>query len=70
MKAIVRAVQIQIRLLVISALIIIMPQLVVDGHKVVGVDFDAHFDAQIIDIVDIPCGGMTNDFAIGWFDKL
>ena len=47
-----------------------MAKLVVDGGEVVGVLFDAHLDAQIIDIVDVPGRGMAHHFAVSRFGKL
>jgi hypothetical protein len=32
-----------------------MTKLVVDGDKIIAVDLDAHLDAQIVDIGDVPC---------------
>ena len=60
----------QIALLVVSALVIVMPKLMVDGDKVAGVDLDAHFDPQIVDIINIPRACMANNFAVGWFQEL
>ena len=64
METVIRAVQIEQRLLVIDALIVVMAKLMVDRHKVAGVDLGAHLDAQIILIVEVPGAGMADDFTI------
>ena len=47
-----------------------MAKLMVDGHKISAIDLDAHFDAQIIDIINIPSRSVADDFAIGRLDEL
>ncbi len=36
----------------------------VDGDEVLGVDLDAHLDAQIVDVVDVPGARVTHDVAV------
>src|SRR3546814_19264634 len=51
-EAVVRAVQIEERLFVIGALVIIVAEFVVDGGEVVGIHLDAHLAADIVLVVD------------------
>src|SRR3546814_3086823 len=50
-------------LLIIGALVIIVAELVMDGHEVVGIDLRAHLDPEIVDIVHVPGGGVADDLA-------
>ena len=63
-EAVIRAVLEQEVLLVVGALVEVVAQLVVDGLEIVRVDLDAHLDAQVVDVVDVPGRGMTDDVAI------
>jgi hypothetical protein len=45
---------VEVRLLVVGPLVIIVTQLVVNGPEVFFIDIDAHLDAQVFDLVDIP----------------
>ena len=45
-------------------------QFVVNGGEVVIVHLDAHFHAQIINIVDVPGRRMANHFAVAGMHKL
>jgi hypothetical protein len=63
-KSIVSAVSKKNGLIVVGALIEVVTKLVVDRIEVLGGDVDAHLDAQIIDIIDIPGARMTNDVTI------
>ena len=47
-----------------------MAQFVVDGHEIAGIDLDAHFDAQVIDIVQIPGRSVADNVAVTRFQKL
>ena len=69
-KAVVGAVAEEEGLLVVGALIHVVAQLVVDGGEVVGVDLDAHLYAEVVDVIDVPCGGVADDFAIAGLDEL
>ena len=69
MKSTIRARPIQVALLIVGPLIIVVPQFVMDGHEIVGVALDAHLDAKIIDIVEIPRRRMTDDIASFGFDE-
>ena len=44
--------------------------LVMDGGEVVGVDLDAHLYAEVVDVIDVPCGGVADDLAIARLDEL
>ncbi len=52
------------RLLVVGALVEVVPELVVDRDEVLGVDLDAHLDAQVVDAVDVPGAGVADDVAV------
>ena len=65
MKAIVRAVLEQEWLILIRALIKVVPQFVMDGYKIFRPNLDAHFDTNIVLIVDVPGAGMANHVPIG-----
>ena len=56
-------VQIKIGLSLVRPLVIIVSELVVDGHEVVAVDLGAHLDPQIVLIVEVPGRGMADHFA-------
>ncbi len=64
MEAVVGAVAEDHRQLVVGALIVVVPELVVDRREVLGVDVDAHLDAQVIDAVHVPGTGVTHHFAV------
>ena len=70
MEAVVGAVQIEIGVLVVGALIVIVPKLVVDGDEVVAIDLGAHLDAQIVLTVDIPGRCVADDLAAFGADDL
>ena len=70
MEAVVGAVAEHEGLLVVGALIHVVAFLVVDGGEVVGVDLDAHLYAEVVDVVDVPGGGVADDVAIAGLDEL
>ena len=70
MKAVIRAVQMQIILLVIGALVIIMAEFVVDGNEIARVNLDAHFNPEIIFLIHVPRRCVADDFAVFWFQEL
>ena len=41
-----------------------------NSHEVVCVDLDAHFDAKVFHIVDVPSRCVADHFAVRWLDKL
>src|SRR4029450_2195266 len=45
-------------------LIEVVPQLVMDRGEVLGRLVDAHLDAQVAEVVDVPGAGVTHDLAI------
>ncbi len=49
----------------VGPLVEVVAQLVVDRHEVLGVDLDAHLDAQVVDPVDVPGAGVADDVAVG-----
>jgi hypothetical protein len=69
-EAIIGTIEMQHVLLVIGALVVIMPQLVVDRGEVVSIHLDAHLDADIVLVVDIPGAGMAHDLAVGRLHEL
>src|SRR5579884_3338307 len=69
METIIRAVLEKWRLLFVSALIKVMSKLVVDGDKVLVLHPNAHLQADIILLVDVPCAGVANNIAVFWFKE-
>ena len=63
-EAVVGAVAEQERLLVVGALVVVVAQLVVDGDEVLAVDLDAHLDAQVVVVVDVPGAGVADHLAV------
>ena len=63
-EAVIGAVAEQERLLVIGALIEVVTQLVMDGREILACNIDAHFDAQVFYVVDVPGAGVTHHLAI------
>jgi hypothetical protein len=53
-ESVVGAVAEQQRQLVVGALIKVVTQLMMDGREILGVDLDAHLDAQIVVVVYVP----------------
>ena len=70
MKSVVRPALVNKRLLVVGSLIIVVAQFMMDHHEVLIVYFNAHLDAQIFLIIDVPRGRMTHHFAIARFREL
>src|SRR5262245_48384737 len=64
MKTIVGAVTIQHRLMVVGALVKIVSQLVMNGTEVFCRDLNAHLDADVVNVVNIPGAGMANHFIV------
>ena len=63
-KAVVGAVAEEHRLPLVGALVEVVSQLVVDGGEVFGGRLDAHLDAQVVQVVDVPGVGVAHDLAI------
>ena len=59
----------QERLLLVGALIEVVSQLVVDGDEIFAADLDAHFQAQVVEVVDVPGAGVADDFAVLRLDE-
>ena len=70
MKAVVGTVAKQVGLLVVGALVEVVAQLMVDGGEVIGADFDAHFDAEVVGRIEVPRGGVADDFGIAGMHEL
>src|ERR1035437_4478891 len=70
MESVVRAIAKQEWLLVIRALVEVVPEFVMDGGEIVGVDLDAHFHAQIVGRINIPCRRVAHYFAVARMHKL
>ena len=68
-EAVVGAIAEEEGLLVIGALIVVVAELVIDGEEILAGRLDAHLDAQIIDVVDVPRRGVTHDIAIAGFGE-
>src|SRR5262249_61191154 len=67
MKSIICTIHKKIWLVLVCALVKVMPQLVMNGDEIFIADLDAHLDANIILVVDVPCGRMTNNVPISRF---
>ena len=57
------------RELVVGPLVVVVAQLVVDRLEVLGVDLDAHLDAQVVDVVDVPGARVADHVAVGGLGK-
>src|SRR3954462_6739859 len=64
MKAVVRAVSQNDRQRAIGTLVEVVTELVMDRREILGVHVDAHLDAHVALIVDIPRARVADDFAI------
>ena len=53
----------------IGALVEVVPELVVNRREVFGSHVDAHLDAQIVFVVDVPGARVADDFAIARLDE-
>ena len=42
----------------------------VDSYKIIRVHLDAHLDAKVFNIIDVPRRCVADHFAVGWLDKL
>ena len=54
---------------VVRALVEVVAELVVDRREILRRLIDAHLDAQIVDVVDVPGAGVTHDFAVARLDE-
>ena len=52
------------RLLVVGALIEVVAQLVVNREEVFAGDLDAHLDAEVVDVIDVPGAGVADHVAV------
>ncbi len=57
-------------LILVSALIIVVPELVIDHLELVVGLLDTHLDAQVVAAVEVPGAGVTDDVAVARFCKL
>ena len=64
-EAVVGAVQEEVGLLAVGALVEVVAQLVVDGDEVLARDLDAHLDAEVLVVVHVPGGGVAHHVAVG-----
>src|SRR5690349_14131070 len=46
-----------------------MAKFVMDGDKIFIANLNAHFDADVVFVVDVPSAGVADDVTIGWFDE-
>ncbi len=58
------------RLVAIGALVIVVAEFVVDRGEVLIVDVDAHLDADVFVVIDVPGGSVADDFAIAGLHEL
>ena len=64
MEAVVGAVLEEEGLVAIGHLVVVVAQFVMDGDKVVGGGLEAGLDAHVALVVDVPCAGMADHFAV------
>ena len=64
MKAVVRAILKQEWLILVSALVKVVPEFVMDGNEIFIANLNAHFDTNIVFVVDVPGAGVTDNIAI------
>ena len=50
--------------LLVGALVEVVAQLVVDGDEVLAGDLDAHLEAEVVDVVDVPGAGVADHVAV------
>ena len=65
MEAVVRALLIKHRELVVRVEVIVVPELVVDGDEVFLIDLHTHLDAKVVVVGEVPRAGVTHDLVIG-----
>ena len=64
MEAVVGAALEEEGLVLIGALVEIVAQFVVDGDEVFAADLDAHLQAKIVEVVDVPCAGVADHVTV------
>src|SRR6185369_115306 len=64
METIVRAVAENEWLIFIGALVEVVTEFVMDRPEIFVGRLDTHLDPKVFDVVDIPCAGVANDFAV------
>ena len=64
-EAVIGAVLEQERLILVGALVEVVAEFVVNGDEVFAAHLDAHLDAQIVFVVDVPGAGVADDIAVG-----
>ena len=69
-KAVVGAAPEQEGQFAVSALVFVVPFLVMHRGEIVGIDVDAHLDAQVLVGVDVPRAGVAVDVAVARADEL
>src|SRR6185369_5655004 len=68
-EAVVRPILKEKRLVLVCALIKVMSELVVNGDEIFSANLNAHFDPQIVLVIDVPGARVTNDVAIFWLGE-
>jgi len=63
-KTIVGAIAEEKWLVIVGALIEVVPELVMNGAEVVGIDLDAHFEPQVLYLIDIPGAGVADHIPV------
>ena len=63
-EAVVGAVAEDRRLILVRALIEVVPEPVVNRREILGRLLDAHLDAEVVDVIDVPRARMAHDLAI------
>src|SRR6185369_18097284 len=63
-EAVIRTAPEQVRLVLVGALVHVVAELVMGRVEVIGAHRDTGLHAQILFAVDVPGGGVTDDFAV------
>src|SRR5215831_17285886 len=69
MKTVIGAVLEECGLVSVSTLVIVVPQLVMDRDKIFIANLNAHLQANIFLVIDIPGAGVTDHIAVAGFQK-
>ena len=68
-ETVVGAVAIQVAVVLVGPVVVVVAEFMVNGLEVLGVHVDAHLDAQVVLLVDVPGRGVTDHVAVGRLDE-
>src|SRR5438128_1946507 len=69
METVIGAVLKQRGLVLVSPLVEVMSQFMVDGDKILVADLNAHLQAHVILVVNVPRAGMADNIAVARLDE-